>query len=124
MAIVVSPLTRQAVCTVSVKRSGTDELLRRFVLASGARASDNTQRSLGVCPVSSTKDKEVVPVDLEGIVPVEAGAAVALDTDGTKPLTTDAQGRAVVATGGAVVRAWALSAASAVGDIISARLVQ
>ena len=122
--VITSALTRQAACTVSVERTGTDELLRRFVLATGARASANAQRPLGVCPVPSKVAKEIVPVDVEGIVPIVAGAAIALDaTTGMKALMSDAAGRAVTRTGVNPIRAYALSAASAADEVVSARLV-
>ena len=121
MPVIVSHVTQQALCTLSVRRTGTDELFRRFVLASGARAEANAKR-LGVCPSKSTTDDEVVPVIVEGVALVEAGAAIALPTNGMAPVQVDGDGRAITHTGNNPVAGLALQAATEAEEAIAVLL--
>ena len=119
--VVVNNLTSYPKCTISVERAGSDELFRRFVLATGARATAGKQ-PFGVCPVKSTTAGDVVPVDYFGPALVEAGAAIAL-ADGMKAIMPDAQGRAVAHAGAVPAAGFALQAASAAGDIVLAIII-
>ena len=114
--IVSSTISRLPVQTVSVERKGTNEIQHRFLRADGKRCVAN-ERPIGVCGVSSTKDKDLVPVERAGIVPVEAGAAIAL-SGGEKAVQTDASGRAITRTGVNPIAGHAIDAAAAAGDLV------
>ena len=75
--IMVDTATAQPLQTVTVERAGTDELLRRYLRADGTRCGTGDP-PLGVCRVPSTAAGDHVPVDIDGIVVVEAGAAITL----------------------------------------------
>lgn len=114
--IIGDKVTIQPAFTVSVQRSGSDEIFRRFVRADGARCGAGDQPA-GVCRVRSTTANDVVTVDTDGIALVEAGAAIAL-TEGSKAVMPDASGRAIVAVGSVPYAGLALDAAAAAGDVI------
>ena len=87
--VIADTATSQPLHTLTVETEGDDEKFRRFVHPDGRRAGvdDNT---LGVCRVKSSADGDLVPVDVAGVVPVEAGAALSA-YDWVQP---DAEGRA------------------------------
>ena len=118
--ILVDTVTAQPLQTVTVERAGTEELHRRYLRADGTRCGAGDQ-PLGVCRVSSTAAGDHVPVDTDGIVVVEAGAAITL-TEGAATVMPDAQGRAIPHTGTVPAGGWALTAASAAGDLIAVLL--
>lgn len=111
--IITDTLTEQAVLTVTVERDGEDELFRRCVRADGMRCGAG-DAVLGVCRVKSTTDAELVPVDVTGIVQVEAGAAIAL-AEGSARVKPDATGRAVLAAGNETAFGVIFTAAAAAG---------
>ncbi len=114
--IVADTVTSQPLLTVTAEASGATDKFRRFVLADGTRSVEG-KRPLGVCRVKSSTDGDLIPVDVAGIVLVEAGAAIAL-ADGEKKVQSDAQGRAVAAAGANPVAGVVLAAAAAAGDIV------
>ena len=118
--IIVDTLTAQPLQTVTVERAGADELLHRYVRADGTRCAAADQ-PLGVCRVASTTAKDLVPVDIDGIVVVEAGAAIVL-SDGTKKVMPDADGRAITHAGAVSSGGLALTAAAAAGDLVAVLL--
>lgn len=76
--------------SITVEREGTDELLRRFVRADGARCGVG-DAPLGVCRIRSTTDEDLIPVDTAGVLLVETGGAIGVG----ETIAPDAQGRAV-----------------------------
>jgi hypothetical protein len=88
---------------------------RRFVKVSGAQATVQGEKVLGVSKYTAP-DQGDLALDVLGSSVVEAGAAVAADAD----VITDADGRAITATGAAGERivGRALSVASAAGAAI------
>ena len=115
--VIADTATSQPLHTLTVEAEGAAEKFRRFVRADGTRCVAN-EDALGVCRVKSSTDGELIPVDTEGVVLAEAGAAIALATEGRTKLQTDAMGRAITRTGTNPIVAWALVAATAAGDII------
>lgn len=109
-------LTALPVQTVTIERDGSDEIYRRFVRPDGQRCGAGDQPA-GVCRVKSTTDGDLVPVDTDGIVVVEAGAAIAL-VEGSKKVMPDADGRAIELAGNVPAGGLALDAASAAGKFI------
>ena len=120
MGIVGDTATAQPLMTITVERTGTDELFRRYVRADGARCVAG-DRPAGVCRVASSAAKDLVPVDTDGIVLVEAGAAIVL-AEGVKQVMPDADGRAVTHAGSVPSGGYALDAAAAAGDHIRVHL--
>lgn len=114
--VIVDTATSQPLHTLTVEAEGADEKFRRFVRADGNRAGAG-DRTLGVCRVKSSTDADLIPVDVLGVVLVEAGAAIAL-SEGAQPVMPDAQGRAITLVGTVPVSGWALRAAAAAGDIV------
>ena len=112
--IIVDTVTDQSLFSVTVERTGTDELFRRCVRADGGRCVVGDE-VLGVCRVASVTAGDLVPVDVHGIVLVEAGAAVAL-TEGSARVKVDADGRAVLAGANDTAFGVIFSAAAAAGD--------
>ena len=115
--IIADTATLQPLHTLTVEAEGADEKFRRFVRADGTRCVANEQ-ALGVCRVKSTTDADLIPVDTEGVVLAEAGAAIALHAVGRTKLQTDKDGRAIAHSGNNPIVGWALAAATAAGDII------
>ena len=111
-----SAVERQPIQIVSVERSGTDEILNRFVRADGKRCVAN-ERPIGVGQVSSKTAKEVVAVATSGIVTVVSGAAIAL-SKGEKAVKTDAQGRAITHAGDNPVAGYVIDAATAADQLV------
>lgn len=111
--IEVDTLTARPLFSASVAKTSTDETFRRFVTTAGARAGDDA-KVLGVGRTRSTTDKELVPVDIAGIVLVEAGGVIAADA----AIASDAMGRAKAGAANSPGRA--LTAAAAAGDTIAA----
>lgn len=109
-------LTAMPTATLTIERDGADEIWRRYVRVDGARCGAG-DRPAGVCRQKSTTDGDLVPVDTDGIVVVEAGAAIAL-SEGSRPVMPDAQGRAITYVGTVPGGGLALDAASAAGDFI------
>ena len=109
-------LSRQPNQIVSVEHEGAGEVLHRFVRADGTRCVAN-ERPIGVGQASSTKDGEVVPVAISGVVVVEAGAAIAL-TNGEAGVKTDAQGRAILNSDAKPTAGYVIDAATAPGDLV------
>ena len=89
----------------------------RFVTGTGAVPAANA-RVLGVALYNAAAAGDLIAVATNGTAIVEAGAAVAKDA----AVSTDAQGRAITATTGAVAGR-ALSAAAAAGDKIEVLLI-
>lgn len=114
--VIADSATSQPLHTLTVEAEGTDEKFRRFVKADGSRAAANDD-PIGVSRVKSSTDGELIPVDVAGVVLVEAGAAIAL-ADGFKKVMPDASGRAIAHAGNVAVAGWALEAAAGAGDII------
>ncbi len=78
-----------------------------------------TDRPLGVTQQSAAAQGDAAPVDVLGVIKVEAGAAVAFGA----VVGTDASGRAVAkSTAGDFIAGTALEAAGAAGDIIAVML--
>ncbi|MDE0203196.1 MAG: DUF2190 family protein [Rhodospirillaceae bacterium] len=115
--VIADTATSQPLHTLTVEAEGAAEKFRRFVRADGTRCVAN-EDALGVCRVKSSTDGELIPVDTEGVVLVEAGAAINLAAEGRTKLQTDAMGRAITHAGANPIVGWALAAASAAGDII------
>lgn len=109
-------MTSRSLLSVTVERAGSDELLRRCVRADGARCGAG-DLVLGVCRTASTTAKDLVPVDVAGIVLVEAGAAIAL-AEGAARVKVDASGRAVLAAGGDTAFGVIFQAATAAGKVV------
>lgn len=122
MGVQADNLTRQATSTLTVAKADANETFRRFVQADGKRAAAG-KRPLGVGAVRSAVKDALIPVDVCGVVPVEAGAAIAL-ADGEKAVMPDADGRAVAHAGNVPVAGFALGAATAAGDIVPVLIVQ
>lgn len=102
--------TYQPVLTTSVRAAGAIEKFR-FVGFDGKQAGAG-DKALGVANIEAAEG-DVFPVDVLGIVLVEAGAAVNVGDE----VEADAQGRAVSLDTGAG-NGYALDAASAAGDVI------
>ena len=119
--VVLNNVTTYPKSTISVERTGSDEIFRRFVLASGARATAGKQ-PFGVCPIRSSTAGDIVPVDYFGPSLVEAGAAIVL-ADGMKAIMPDAQGRAIAHAGAVPVAGFALQAAASAGDMVLAIII-
>lgn len=113
MTVQVDNVTAHPVLTLSVAKSDANETFRRFITTAGARAGAGA-RALGVPRVRSKEMGELVPVDVAGVILVEAGAAVAVDAQ----VTPDGDGKAVTAAGANVVGGRALLAAAEDGDVI------
>ena len=115
--VIADTATSQPLYTLTVEAEGADEKFRSFVRADGTRCVAD-ERALGVCRVKSSTDGDLITVDVYGIVLVEAGAAIALETDGKQMVRTDAKGKAIKHAADKPVLGWALAAAAAKGDII------
>lgn len=117
--IQVDTVAEQALFTVTFEHDDDLEWFRRCVRPDGARCGAG-DRAIGVCRVRSSTRGELVPVDTDGIVLVEAGAAIALGPGGVTLVKPGADGR-VVAAGDLdpdpVVGAVYLAAAAA-GDVV------
>ena len=109
-------LTAMPTATVTVERSGADEIWRRYVRADGARCVAGDQPA-GVSRVKSTTAGDLVAVDTDGIVVMEAGAAIVL-INGSRKVMPDATGRPIQLVGNAAPGGLALDAATAAGDFI------
>ena len=116
MSVQVDTVTTRPIFTLTVEHKDTDEVFRRFVKSDGTRAATAGEKVLGVSRVRSTTSGDDLPLDVAGLVLIEAGAVIAADAS----IATDAEGRAVTAAGANVVAGKALAAAAAVGDIIPA----
>jgi len=86
----------------------------RFVDYNGAKCPAES-RAIGVSEDSATTG-EVFPVNTLGVLIVESGDALAVGD----AVESDAEGRAVTVTTGAV-NGWAMDAATAAGEIIRIR---
>lgn len=105
-----------AILCLPVRLTGT-VAAHRFVTPGGAQAGADAV-TLGVARHAGVSG-DPIPVDSQGTVKVEAGAAIAVGAT----LKADASGRAITwATSGAKI-ATALTAASAAGDFIEAQLI-
>lgn len=109
--LVADSLSAVPLLTLTVERTGADQIFRRMVTRAGARAGVG-DAVLGVCPVGSTADGDVVPVDVLGQTLVEAGGAL----DAGALFTPDADGRAVAAARSAI-RQTVVNGAAANTDI-------
>ncbi len=116
--VIVNTATTRPLLTVTAERAGAQEIFRRFVRHDGARCGVG-DRPLGVCRVRSVAAGELVPVDVLGIVLVEAGAAIAL-VEGAQAVEADAQGRAIkpARNSSNPVAGYVLAAASAAGETV------
>ena len=99
MSVIVDGLTTQTVLSVTVEHKDANEVFRRFVKADGTRAGAG-ERALGVSRIRSETSGDLLPVDVSGVILVEAGAAIAADAR----VTPDADGRAVTRAEPAVKR--------------------
>ena len=113
MALVVDTLTPLPILTLTVTTEDANEKWRRFVRRNGNRAGAG-ESVLGVGRVRSSQIGDDIPVDVAGVILVEAGAVVAIDAD----VASDADGRAITHAGAAVTAGVALVAAAAAGDFI------
>lgn len=105
-----------ATLCLPVRLTGT-VAAHRFVTPAGAQAGADAV-TLGVARLAGVSG-DLIPVDTDGTVRVEAGAAIALGAT----LKSDASGRGITwVTSGAKV-AIALTAATAAGDFIEAQLI-
>ena len=114
MSVHVDTVTTRPILTLTVEHKDTGQVFRRFVKSDGTRAATAGEKVLGVSRVRSVKSGDDLPVDVAGLVLVEAGAVIAIDAS----ITTDDEGRAATAAGANVVVGKALAAAAAVGDTI------
>ena len=114
--VIADTATSQPLHALTVEAEGADEKFRRFVRADGTRCVAG-DRVLGVSRVKSSTDAELIPVDVAGVVLVEAGAAIALD-EGAKTVMPDGDGKAITHAGNVPVAGWALAAATAAGELI------
>jgi hypothetical protein len=84
-------MSKQGISLLTLKVVAAGALsANRAVTAAGAHAATDVY---GVTAAAASAAGEVVPVDVVGAVPIEAGAAIAA---GTKYVIADAQGRAIV----------------------------
>lgn len=90
MGLEIDILTAHPLFTLTVEHADANEVFRRFVTRAGTRAGAGAA-VLGVGRVRSAAAKELIPVDVAGVVLVEAGAAIAVDA----VVMSDANGRAV-----------------------------
>lgn len=88
---------------------------RRFVKHDGAQAGNN-EVAYGVAR-NAAADAEAVAVDVEGVIPVEAGGAIAIGAE----VQANADGKAVT-LGAGVSNGRAVEASAADGDIIRVHL--
>ena len=100
--IVGDNLTETGGPTVTVEHDDTNEIFLRYVRADGKRCAA-ADIPIGVCKVKSKAKGEFVPVQTDGIVVVEAGAAIVL-SEGAKKVKPDADGRAPCASGSPAIR--------------------
>ena len=119
--VLVDTATAQPLFTLTVEAEGATEKFRRFVRADGARCGAG-DRSLGVCRVKSSTDGDLIPVDVHGVVLVEAAAPLAL-AEGDVLVMPDGQGRAVLHAGAVPVAGRVLAASAAAGDIVPCLLI-
>ena len=113
--VVADGLTTQPLLTVTVEKGDANDCFARFVRADGTRIAAAGAAAIGVGRSHSTTNGELVPVAVAGIVPVEAGAAIAL-ANGEVAVKSDATGRAIAQGGSGAILGRALAAASAAGD--------
>lgn len=103
--------THQPILTTSITATADLEHKHRFVAMDGAYCAAGA-RALGTLEVETDAGQQA-PVNVLGIVLVEAGAAVLADT----PVESDATGRAITRDAG-VQLGVTIDAATAAGDII------
>jgi len=97
--------------TGSITAKTADLVERRFVGFDGAKCAAGA-KALGVCEADTAVGRQA-PFNFSGILVVEAGAAIAVDTD----VDSDADGKAITHVAGAV-NGHTLDAAAAAGDLI------
>lgn len=115
-------MTTQAVVTVTMRPvASTAVAARRFVELSGGRVQQvsnlTTSDAVGVSQQASeaANDDIAIPVALlQGIVEVEAGAAVSQDAE----VGSDTQGRAITPVANGPIYGRAITAAAGAGEII------
>lgn len=102
--------------TLSFKASGaiTDKTFVEVAAAGAVKTFDGTGYPLGVANMDAA-DTQSVGVQTRGSVRVVAGAAVAVGA----PITSNNEGQAITATGGANVHGIALTASTADGEVIT-----
>jgi len=88
-----------------------DVVKQRFIGFDGKYCTAGT-KAYGVSDVEIDAG-QWAPVAISGILLIEAGGTITAET----PITSDANGRAVMATGNAAVNGYALDAAS-IGEVI------
>lgn len=111
----IESISRRAAATLQPHRAVQINASNLFAVPAG-----QGQRCIGIT-LNGGAAGEVVEAAIEGIVKVEVAAAVAA---GQIPLTNNADGRLETAAGGDFIIAYSLGeAASAAGQIISAKLV-
>lgn len=108
-------MSKQGISLLTLKVVAAGALsANRAVTAAGAHAATDIY---GVTAAAASAAGEVVPVDVAGAVPIEAGAAIVA---GTKYVIADAQGRAIA--GGTVAACLGKlvpgQAASAAGEFV------
>ena len=103
------------ICTDTLKASGAITA-HRFVQHEGTQA-ENNEAAYGVARHAVTAG-EAVAVDIEGVVPVEAGGTITLGA----AVQSDAQGRAIAKTDAGVALGRALESARASGELIRVHL--
>ena len=106
MSVIVNSVTMVPIASVTVERSGADEIWRRFVRYDGERCGADDV-PVGVSRVKSTADGDLVVVDTVGAVLVRtggvfgAGAAVASDAEGRAVLAAPSNPELAVVDGAA-----------------------
>lgn len=102
--------------TVTVEQEGSDDLFRRFVSPDGSRAGAG-HNVLGVGRTGGA-DGALIPVDVAGLVLVQAGEMFPADTGGGKRVKSNASGQAVAAAAGDPAAGIAIDAASGAGVLV------
>ena len=82
--------TTRSLLTLTVEHADANQVFRRFVKRDGTRAGA-AEQAIGVSRIRSATQGEDLPVDIAGLVLVEAGAAIPVDAY----VEPDAMGRAV-----------------------------